>query len=197
MKIETSRFGEIEIESNKVITFKDGLPGFDDYSQYILIKADEIGIMYWLQAVDEPEIALCLANSFAVLRDYHPEVTAADIADLETTDPADIIVLTVLVVPEDVEKMTGNLMAPVLINHAKKIGKQLILADDRYSARYSIFNEIRDALAEYATESEHVGVKETQCAAVQDAEVGGAKNAEGAELAGGAEKDACAFAEVE
>lgn len=147
MKIETSRFGEIEIETDKVITFKEGIPGFEEYTQYILIKADEVGVMYWLQAVEEPEVALCLANSFAVLKDYQPEVTLDDIAELETSDPADIIVLTVLVVPEDVQNMTGNLMAPILINHAKKTGKQLILSADGYSARYPIFEALKDVVA--------------------------------------------------
>ena len=37
MKIKTTRFGEIEVEDEKIVHFKDGIPAFDDEHEFIVI----------------------------------------------------------------------------------------------------------------------------------------------------------------
>ena len=60
MKVNTSRFGEVEIKEEKVITFEDGVLGFENYKKYILLE-DGSGF-YWLQSIENGELALdCMA----------------------------------------------------------------------------------------------------------------------------------------
>ncbi len=41
--------------------------------------------------------------------------------------------------PGDVRAMTANLQAPLVINPATRLGKQVILTDERFSLRHPVF----------------------------------------------------------
>lgn len=148
MMLETVRFGKIEIDGEKIIHFPAGIYGFEEYHNFILIKIDPAGLMYCLQSTENPELSLCLVNSFAAMPNYDPEVDLEEILDLETSDPEDIIVLSVAVIPKKIEDTTVNCTAPILINYDKKIGKQHILSTGDYSVRYKVFEHLK----KYASE---------------------------------------------
>ena len=61
MKVQTKWFGEIEVSDDKIITFDKGIIGFEDWKKYTLVydaeKEENISII-WLQAIDEPTLAL-------------------------------------------------------------------------------------------------------------------------------------------
>lgn len=148
MMLETVRFGKIEIDGEKIIYFPAGIYGFEEYHNFILIKIDPSGLMYCLQSTENPDLSLCLVNSFAAMPDYDPEVDEEEIADLETSNPEDIIVLSVAVIPKNIEDTTVNCTAPIFINYNKKIGKQHILSTGEYSVRYKVFEHLK----KYASE---------------------------------------------
>ncbi len=51
------------------------------------------------------------------------------------------MVYSIVVVPEDIRKMTANLLGPIIINHKEKLGKQVILDDSRYTTKHFLFNQ--------------------------------------------------------
>ncbi len=59
MKIITKQFGEIEFSDDLVITFKEGLIGFEEFKKFLLIKPED-NIFYWLNSIEKPEIAFPL-----------------------------------------------------------------------------------------------------------------------------------------
>ena len=63
MRINTEKFGTIDISDDKIITFDNGIIGFQDYKKYTLIydadseeKSDSA--MMWLQSMEEAAFAL-------------------------------------------------------------------------------------------------------------------------------------------
>lgn len=131
MKINTTRFGEIDIEENKIIHFPLGIPGFTNLKRYILL--DYKDPIKWLHAVDDPDVAFIVTEPFGLFPDY--SLTVEDDVEefLEIKDAAETVVLVILNVADN--RLNANLKAPIIVNTSKLKATQMILEDDRYSFR--------------------------------------------------------------
>ncbi len=126
MKLKTYRFGEIEFPEDKVITFNQGLFGFEDLKKYLFIKPED-NLFYWLNSVDDPDIAFPMFG-VRIIDDNYPRE--------ESSEAFGIVVLNA-----DPLKITINLKAPVYINQDEKKGVQKILDSDEYKIDYNLFTE--------------------------------------------------------
>lgn len=142
MKLMTKNFGAIEIEEQKIIYFPEGLPGFEKENKFIIINSeDEESLFQWLQSIENPELTFVIINPFFVYPNYDIVIPKTVQEKLKIKDEKDLVIYSIVVVPEDIEKMTTNLLGPIIINTKKMIGKQVILDDDRYSTKHYIFKQ--------------------------------------------------------
>ena len=139
MIVETARFGSVEVDEDKVILFEDGLPGFESLTKYIILSPPELNPFHILQSVEDKDIALTIADPCLFKKDYSPLIKETVFDELKIEDNKDAALFTTIVIPEDYMKMTANLMAPILINSDKMLGKQVILDKGDYPVRYPIF----------------------------------------------------------
>jgi flagellar assembly factor FliW len=112
--IESSRFGQVEIDSTAVLEFPEGLIGLDG-SQYALIGDDPDAPFLWLQSFDDPSLALPVTNPHRFFADFAVEVADEDAErlGLDTAGAMDVYV-TVRAAPA-LEDFTANLKAPILV----------------------------------------------------------------------------------
>jgi len=144
MKINTRHFGEIEVDENTIITFGDGIPSFEEVKKYVLLDSGDIESPFkWLQSVDNPSIAFAIADPFLIKKDYEVNINDNDIKILKIESKEDVTIYSIVVVPDDISKISMNLKAPVIINNNKRIGMQVILDTDKYSVRHYILEELR------------------------------------------------------
>lgn len=137
MTLETRHFGTIEVEDQDVVVFPEGLPGFDGSKRFTLLgKGDLDTSIFWLQSVDEPEIALVVVDPFAIYEDYYVDVDDEEVAVLQIQDQQHILTLCVMVIPEDVKQSRVNLRAPILINLQTSLGKQILQRNEELPIRY-------------------------------------------------------------
>lgn len=142
MKLHASSFGEIEIDEENVLTFPEGIPGFEQYKKFVVINnPDEENPFDWLQSVENEDLAFVIINPFFVFPDYDITIPESAIEKLKIKDETDIFVYTIVVVPENIEDMTTNLSGPIIINGKEKLGKQVILEDNRYITKHHIFKK--------------------------------------------------------
>ncbi len=146
MIIDTGRFGPIEIDEKKIITFREGVPGFEPLHYFAVINMEESRPIYWLQATDDPLVALPVVDPFLVVENYSIDISDEDIADLKIEREEDLLLLVVTVIPDEVEKMTANLAAPILINIREGFGKQIVIDSKEYPIRYPIFEAMYKVL---------------------------------------------------
>jgi flagellar assembly factor FliW len=140
MLISTEVFGEIQIDKETIIKFKEGLLGFEEEKEFAIIDTEDKDSPFsWLQSINTPELAFVIINPFYAFPDYEFIVPKKIQEKLEIQDEKDIAIYSIVVIPEDMEKMTANLLGPIIININKKLGKQLILDDNRYSTKHFIF----------------------------------------------------------
>lgn len=124
IRFETSRFGELQVDEDKIIHFPEGIPGFRDIKRYILIDYKDTPLK-WLQAVDDPDVAFIVIQPEYLIPDYSINVdkSAQDFLDLK--DNSDLAVL--LIIRVENERIIPNLNGPILINADKKVGMQIVL----------------------------------------------------------------------
>jgi flagellar assembly factor FliW len=136
MTIETTRFGQVEVDEAKLIVFPRGLLGFPLQKHYALVQTGANSAFYWLQAVDRPELAFVVTDPRLFLSDYKVPAKGEDLKqlDLEGSDEAQLFVI----VNKVDGLLTGNLQGPLVINATTRVGKQLVLSDKRYSTRYPL-----------------------------------------------------------
>jgi len=135
MKIDTRLFGEIEIDEESIIYFKEGIPGFEDYSKFVILDIEE-GSMKCLQSIENKALCLILINSFDYFKDYQINLSDNEIDKLKISKEEDVLIFNVLNIKDD--KITANMVAPIVINVINNLGMQIILQDSNYSIRQEI-----------------------------------------------------------
>lgn len=135
MKIETQMFGTVEVDAEKVLSFEDGLLGFETHTRFVLVEAEELKPLAWLVAVDEPDIAFPLADARYFVKEYEVGITQDDREALDVTKDAEVAIYTIVSLPTDEKPLTANLRGPVVINFSSQLGRQVVLRDERYSHR--------------------------------------------------------------
>ena len=153
MKIGTKAFGEIEIPKDYIIHIKEGLIGFEEIKEYVLLDAGKESPFKWLQSLKEPDLAFVAIPPTAFRLDYKLAVEERDLVAIGIEDPKEVTVLAICVIPhDDPSKMTANLQAPVIINSEKKIGKQVISTNQRHILRHYIIEEMETSFKKEAKE---------------------------------------------
>lgn len=146
MLIETERFGIFELKDKKTLQFPNGIPGFEELRSFILLEAEENKPLLWLQSIENKHIALPVVIPFELIGDYYVDVRESELSDLNLEAPDDLLILCVVVIPEDVRKMTANLASPIVINAKRGVGKQLVIDAATLPLRFPIYDIIMQKL---------------------------------------------------
>jgi len=134
MQIESSRFGSITIAEDQVITFRHGLIGLCDVTRFVLLSAGKDSLFYWLQALEDPNVAFLVTDPNLFFKDYDVPIREETQDELNLADTKDG---RVLVICNRVgEWLTGNLLGPLIINTAFQLGEQVVLtAEKKWTCR--------------------------------------------------------------
>ncbi len=145
MKAKTRMFGDIDISDDKIIVLESGMIGFPDMQKFTLIydeeKGDKANIM-WLQSMDDPQTAFPVINPMKIKEDYNPSVSEELLKPLGEMEQEDTFVLVTMRVPKNIEDMSINLKAPIIINTSNNKGAQIIVEDD-LPVRYKIYSLLK------------------------------------------------------
>ena len=162
MEIDTIRFGTVEVDEKKVIVFSEGIPGLEEYHKYVLLQFEDSYPIIWLQSVDEGGICIPVLDTFSVLTGYVFDIDDTDVKELELNAPEELHVVSVLVIPEDIQQMTANLAAPIIINITTGKAKQIMLGGGDYNIRAPIFPDICRMVLREEGDADAGSVKEAQ-----------------------------------
>jgi flagellar assembly factor FliW len=141
--VQSQALGVVEVDPERVITACEPLAGFPECSAYALIdhaRADGTPnpSVAWLQALERPFQAFVVTDPWSVFPEYAPEIADADAAQLELGAFEDARVLAIVTVPPNPSDITVNLRAPIVVNAARRIAKQVVLLNDEYHTRHPV-----------------------------------------------------------
>lgn len=141
MLVETKFFGEVDLPEEKILTFDRGLIGLSDYKKFTILydcDKEETNIS-WLQSVEEPALALPVVRPWLIKEDYNPTVEDELLISLGELTDENLVILLTMTVPEDIEQMSVNLKAPVVINADTRKGIQIIAENQDYEVKYKVY----------------------------------------------------------
>ncbi len=139
IKINTKRFGEMEFPEESMVRVLGGLIGLSGYENFVIIRYQDDSPFYWLQCVDDPELALVMIDPHIFKPDYDPPIPLSLNAELDVQAPGELSVFVIVTIPAgDPGAMTANLLGPVAVNPRSRRAKQLVLDDRLYSHRYRV-----------------------------------------------------------
>lgn len=134
MKKINTRFGEVEYDPDNLLHFPAGLVGLPSLRDFIVMPNKKQGPLFWIQSVDNPDIAFVLTDPTNFFLDYQlsPEESEREI--LQIKDGDDVFILSVVTVPQD-QTITLNLAAPILFAPTTNRAIQVIMENSPYSSK--------------------------------------------------------------
>lgn len=142
MKINTTRFGEVDIDENKILNFVSPIIGYNEYLKFTIIEQENNELFQWLQCVDNPELAFPISIPSYFNIDYNFEIDDVTQEKLELTDVQNLLIYNIVTIPNSNPKgATINLLAPILINSQTNNAMQYIITNSSYISRHSLFEQ--------------------------------------------------------
>lgn len=139
MLINTKFLGEVEIKESEILTFEQGLPGFLDNKKFILLALDVDLPLAVLQSTEDVAISFVIAYPFAFKKDYAFDLSEEDKSQLQIENEEDAVAYSIITLKETFQESTLNLLAPIVINNRKKLGKQIVLQDnEQHPLRFKV-----------------------------------------------------------
>lgn len=136
MEIRTSRFGTVEVEEDRLITFPRGLLGFGSAKRFCLLRPNDDACFYWLQCADDPALAFVVTDPHIFVRDYTVPIRTDQIEGLRLDRLEDAQVL--VIVNKVGKAFTANLQGPLVVNTSARVAEQFVLADKRWTTRHEL-----------------------------------------------------------
>jgi flagellar assembly factor FliW len=143
LKIVTRKFGEIEIDEKNVLTMPEELPGFPGFEKFILLEDPESAPFCWLQSLEDPNLALVIMNPLIFKPDYRIDLKGFSVSrgkGWEGLEEKDLVTYVVINISEEKKdnRITANLMGPIIINLKNNEAVQVAISDSSYSHQYNV-----------------------------------------------------------
>lgn len=136
--IETTRFGKVEVDSEKVVTFHQGLIGFPTLNEFIILDHSPGSKFHWLQSLQRGDLAFPVVDPDEFVDGYMvtpPKGLSENIGEFEAED---LILSTIVTFPQGSGRATLNLKAPIIMNSKTRRGVQIVLEDPKVPIRFPI-----------------------------------------------------------
>jgi len=141
MKIQTKYHGTKEYNEDEVITFKKGIPGFEELTKFIIFQVEENEVFSILHSIEDEKLGFVVVSPFYVMENYELKLSDRIIEELKIENPDDVLVLNTVTLSSKMEDITTNLQAPLIINIQNKLGEQIIIDNGKYKIKHPLFKE--------------------------------------------------------
>ena len=152
MKINTTRFGELEVKKSDIIQFTEGLLGFEHLRKFFIVDPGDQTLILWLQSIDDQSVAFPIIEPKIFLPDYTVKLLPAELNSLELESVNDASIYTILTIPQIVTEMSANLKAPIVINNKTKAARQIVLQDSKLEVRHKMYADLKKFIVTYASD---------------------------------------------
>ena len=138
-----TKLGEMDLSEKEIITFEEGIPGFDHLRKFAIVSVARTEPIKWLVSLEDKDVALPIIDPWIVRLDYHVDIPEKDVQDLDIEKDEDVSVWCVVVIPKDKpDDATINLLAPIVVNMKNGKAKQIIMETDEYTIKHRIKDEL-------------------------------------------------------
>ena len=142
MEVETKADGIVEVEERQIVTFPEGILGFEDFHRYALINS-KYEPFIWLQSLEEKNLAFLLVGPFLICSDYEADIDDETLGKIQVSSPEDIVVMAIVTIPSEGSPITANFLGPIVINRKNNSCIQVVLNDSRWDTKFDIIKALK------------------------------------------------------
>lgn len=142
MEVKTKANGIVNVDEKQLVTFPEGLLGFEKYTKFALIDS-EYEPFIWLQSTEESNLAFLMIDPFLICSDYEADIDDSALRNIGVDSAEDIIIMTLVTIPKDGSSITANFLGPVVINKKNRKCLQVILNDSRWTTKFDIVKALK------------------------------------------------------
>jgi flagellar assembly factor FliW len=153
MKVNTLRFGELEVDESKLFHFPMGILGFSSCKSFIIIESEGTYPFKWMQSIDDPSTAFVLGDPLLFYPSYCASIKRDELNSLEPIQEKDLVLSVIMTVPSNPQEVSANLCAPLIFNLANRRVMQYVLNDSRYPVKHFLFKDVSPPLPKQITEA--------------------------------------------
>ncbi|MHB1310472.1 MAG: flagellar assembly protein FliW [Gemmatimonadaceae bacterium] len=136
IEVRSELFGPLQVTDDQVLQFKDGIVGFAECTQWILIAGERPGTA-WLQSIDVAALAFLLIDPFIFFDGFSVDISPLDVRRLRAIDATQLAVFAIVTFPAArTDVSTANLQGPIVINTTQRCGAQIVLGDGPWEVRH-------------------------------------------------------------
>jgi flagellar assembly factor FliW len=137
-KFKTFRFGELEYQEQDVITLSDGLVGMPNLKNWIILDMGDDVPLKWFQSLDRGDFGFPVTQPYLFHDDYDIKLNKPDLIRMGSTDSSEVVTLIITTIHPGGAKVTGNMLAPLVVDTETRRGMQLTIEDTRFGLRQEI-----------------------------------------------------------
>lgn len=140
MEIVSPIHGTIMYKTDEIITFEKGVPGFQDLKKFVIKEVGEDSPFSILQSIEDKEIGFIVISPFLVNDKYEVNLSEEIANNLKIKAPEEVLLYSIVTLNSNINEITANLKAPIVISLNTKKAEQYIIDKDTYKIKEKIFN---------------------------------------------------------
>ncbi len=148
MVINTTRFGQVTLQQDDIITFPEGLLGFQDLRNFVLLDDPNDDIFAWLQSCELPSVAFPVLEPEIFDQYYSVNLTKNELELLKIKPEQKPTFMNIITIPDDPTQMTANVKAPIVFNMNERLARQCVLQDNNLAIREPIFVKLQSRVVQ-------------------------------------------------
>jgi flagellar assembly factor FliW len=147
-RIVSRYFGSFELEGREVVHFRNGIPGFEDQTEYAALSLPGQEPILYLQSLTRPELCLITLPARVFCPDYRLELGPEERESLELPPSAELeigrdIACQAIVTVDRNREPAANLAAPLVINLSNHLALQVFQARQGYSFQHALAQSLQ------------------------------------------------------
>lgn len=142
MEVKTKVNGIVDVEEKQLVTFPEGLLGFEKFTEFALIDS-EYEPFIWLQSTEESGLAFLMVDPFLICSEYEADIDDSSLKNIGVESAEDIIIMTLVTIPKDGSAITANFLGPIVINKKNRKCLQVVLNDNRWTTKFDIVKALK------------------------------------------------------
>lgn len=131
------------IAKSDILHFPEGIPGFEDIKDYVLLADEDVSFIMTLQSTTTKHPSFVVVDPYCVLTDYKPLLSEADQKFFKVTHTEELKFLLIAILTDNIEDSVINLKSPIAIHPEKNSAKQVILENSNYPIRFHLFSQTK------------------------------------------------------
>jgi flagellar assembly factor FliW len=123
---------------DSIIRLDEGLIGFSEFKNFVLVEAGEIKPFRIIQSADSSEVGFVVLDPRFRIADYYNQIPAREWEAIGVGNPANRLAFVIVNIGLNAREITANFQAPLLVNYEKMTGRQVILTDSGFGLRMAV-----------------------------------------------------------